>query len=132
MKLPILFIAVALIIIGLIACDDTVDKSFMDPVYIDPTDVTPPTVSFTTLVDSASVPRAIVAIDITANDDKGIQVVELRVDTKLISEDRTAPYVLEWNTNTSEFSSGTWHEVCVQAHDNGGNQAYTCIQVQIQ
>ncbi len=125
-----LLVFISIIALFFIACDDEVDKSFLNSGWTpDPNDLTPPTVNIIIPADSTVVPKDSVRILVVATDDTGIRNVSFRIDGILVSEDQALPYEYYWDIGT--LSQFTFHEICATARDNGNRTNFDCVIVQI-
>jgi Tol biopolymer transport system component len=79
----------------------------------------PPSVSITNLENDSTV-SGIVDITCAANDNVGIQRLELIVDSIFSGIiDNKAPYILKWNTKS--YNKNSYHELVVKAIDKNNN-----------
>ncbi|MBN1930634.1 MAG: S8 family serine peptidase [Desulfobacterales bacterium] len=80
-------------------------------------DTQAPTVSITSPIDCSSVSGSVV-VKVSAEDDIGIERVELYVNQNLFSASASAPFDFYWNTEG--YAEG-WYELSVIAYDAAGN-----------
>jgi subtilisin family serine protease len=82
-----------------------------------PSDLTPPTVILDTPTTNSTL-TGITTISATANDNIGVTKVEFYADTSLLGTAITAPYSLNWNSQS--LANGTYN-LTAKASDAGGN-----------
>jgi len=81
------------------------------------TDTTPPTVAITNPVSGISV-SSLIPVDVTANDDKAVSRVELKVNGTTIATDTSAPYSFIFDTTTVSNGSTNLTAVAYDTSDN--------------
>ncbi|HSR67046.1 MAG TPA: S8 family serine peptidase, partial [Acidobacteriota bacterium] len=89
-------------------------------------DTLPPSVAVTSPADGATLSRN-VQIDVQAGDDRGLSLVQLRIDGQLV---HSGAGNLSYTWNTRRESAGA-HAIEAQAWDEAGNSASHSIQVEI-
>ncbi|HSG29274.1 MAG TPA: Ig-like domain-containing protein, partial [Candidatus Krumholzibacterium sp.] len=104
-----IFVFVAISVVTIPACDDTVE----------PDDI-PPDVYITYPMNNSTVSE-IALITCMALDNDGIDNVTLYVDGYSLYQDGSEPYELFWNT--IGYETGTSHTIIVRASDKTGNKA---------
>lgn len=90
-------------------------------------DVVPPQVSFTTLANESTV-FGEVSIAADANDEKGLEKVDIYIDGVLTTTITQLPFEFSWDSNT--VADGT-HTIKAVATDKTGNVAETEIKVTV-
>jgi subtilisin family serine protease len=91
-------------------------------------DTTPPTASLTDPLTGATL-SGMANITVQANDDTGVQHVDLYCDSSFVSSDTTAPHV--WSFDTTKLPDGL-HTFRAEAFDSSGNSGQTAtVQVTI-
>ena len=86
-----------------------------------------PWVTFSNIGPGSSV-SAVATIDVLAADDVRVEKVDLWVDGRLISIDRTAPYSFTWDTASA---GGGAHTLEARAYDIAGNRTTSSIVVNV-
>ncbi|HLF06066.1 MAG TPA: Ig-like domain-containing protein, partial [Thermoplasmata archaeon] len=87
----------------------------------------PPTVSLMEPSDGATV-SGTVKVHAMANDDRGLQHVEFKLDGKVMLRDSTSPY--EWMFDTTAVANGA-HEIVAEAKDSAGQVTSDKITVTV-
>jgi hypothetical protein len=91
------------------------------------TDTTPPNVAI--LSPTAGTVSRTVAGKVTANDNVGINKIELYKDSTIIGSSATNPYNFDWDT--TKDSNGT-HTLIAMAYDTSNNRSSAVVSVNVQ
>ena len=82
-------------------------------------DTTPPTVSIQSPISGETV-QEIVTINVSTNDNVGIDRVDFFIDDSLHIQDDSSPYTYNWNT--TNYSDESSHIITVISYDNSENE----------
>ena len=92
------------------------------------TDTQPPTVVVGNPQASSTV-SGLVAVDVTASDDKGVARVDLLVNGSKVSSDSTAPFAFSWDSSKVANGMAELKVVAVDAAGNAGTSAPLPVNV---
>jgi thermitase len=103
---------------GLINAADAVNAAIASSPS--PPDTTAPSVSISSPTDG-SVVSGVIAVDVTAVDDRGVSRVDFYVDDSLVATDKAAPFSFGWDTSTLVAGAHALRAVAVDTAGNAGS-----------
>ncbi len=91
-------------------------------------DTTAPTVAIATPA-GGSILSGLVAVDVSASDNKGVARVDLRVNGSTVASDSSAPFAFSWDSTKAANGGATLQAVAVDAAGNTGSSATVSVTV---